>query len=184
MLEQPREKTKEPVDSLDTLGHSVSTNSATDGTSSWLPTPLQAVGHSTNYALNPFTNDTNDMDDDNSTCSSVNFAAVESLIDRGILDMDKCEQLLNLFRDTTSYFPFVLIDSRSTVQSMTQDHPFLLLAILTTASSADKRLQTMLDHEFRVSLSQKVVLDGEKSLDMLQGLLVYLAWSARTFGPS
>lgn len=33
-----------------------------------------------------------------------------------------------------------------------------------------------MDHEFRRVLSLKVIVEGQKSLDYLQGLLIYLAW--------
>lgn len=37
-------------------------------------------------------------------------------------------------------------------------------------------LRHQLDHELRKVLSEKLIVDGQKSLDFLQGLLVYLAW--------
>jgi len=37
-------------------------------------------------------------------------------------------------------------------------------------------LRHQLDHEFRKILSSKLIVEGRKSLDFLQGLLIYLAW--------
>jgi hypothetical protein len=49
---------------------------------------------------------------------------------------------------------------------------------MAAASSKEKKLQQSLEQELRSTLCSKVLLDGEKSLDLLQGLLVYLAWYA------
>lgn len=70
----------------------------------------------------------------------------------------------------------MLIPPDATVQSLARNSPFLLLAILTSSALMDPPLRHQLDQEFRRILSAKVVIDGQKSLDFLQGLLVYLAW--------
>ena len=62
------------------------------------------------------------------------------------------------------------------VPYMARTSPFLLLAVLTSASKSDLNLHHQLDHEFRRVLSQKIVVEGKKNLDFLQGLLVYIAW--------
>jgi hypothetical protein len=43
-------------------------------------------------------------------------------------------------------------------------------------SAADASVHRRLDAEFRRVLSEKVTRSGEKSLDILQGLLVHIAW--------
>ena len=102
---------------------------------------------------------------------------VDTLFTRGILTYDKANALLSIFRNMSTFFPFVLIPIDADVQSMSEERPFLFLAAMASASSEDKALQNTLDQEFRTILSTKVVLEGEKSIDLLQGLLVYLAWS-------
>jgi hypothetical protein len=59
---------------------------------------------------------------------------------------------------------------------MAEDRPFLLLAAVAAASSKYCHLQDALIRQFKESLSQRVVMAGEKDLDLLQGLLVHLAW--------
>jgi hypothetical protein len=100
---------------------------------------------------------------------------------RGQLTLEKACSFLTVFREMSSYFPFVILPTEATLQSMFYERPFLLLAALATASSKEKRLQHVLEEELRTTLSTKVVVEGEKSLDLLQGLLVYLAWSAHFF---
>lgn len=55
-------------------------------------------------------------------------------------------------------------------------HPFLLLGILSAMSMPDIYIHQRLDAKFRRVLSEKTIERDEKSLDLLQGLLVYLAW--------
>lgn len=47
-------------------------------------------------------------------------------------------------------------------------------------SASNLQLHSWLDAEFRRVFSEKVVVHGEKSLDILQGLLVYIAWLVAT----
>lgn len=55
-------------------------------------------------------------------------------------------------------------------------HPFLLLGILAAMSMPDVYVHQRLDAKFKRVLSEKTIERDEKSLDLLQGLLVYLAW--------
>lgn len=82
------------------------------------------------------------------------------------------------FRSMSPYFPFVIIPNEATVLSMAEDRPFLCLAALAAATSVEKDLQTSLEQSFRVAILQKIMLDGDRNLDLLNGLLVYLAWQA------
>lgn len=98
------------------------------------------------------------------------------LIEQRKLNLQQAEQLLEIFRRKSVNFPFVLIPEDATVPKMSRNSPFLLLAIFTAAASSDPTLRFQMDQEFRRILSAKVVVDGQKSLDFLQGLLIYLAW--------
>lgn len=59
---------------------------------------------------------------------------------------------------------------------MAVNSPFLLMAILNVCSSRVPSLQQRVDERFRRVLSERIVFQGEKNLDYLQGLLVYIAW--------
>lgn len=86
------------------------------------------------------------------------------------------EHLLDRFRGMASYFPFVRLSNACTAASMAKDRPFLLLAAVAAASSKYYHLQDALIRRFKESLSERVIMAGEKDLDLLQGLLVHLAW--------
>jgi hypothetical protein len=92
------------------------------------------------------------------------------------ITIDQAEALLSVFHEMKHFFPFVVIPENASIKSMSRKSPFLLLGILFAASSTDIQMNNQLDHEFKRVLGEKVILEGRKSLDFLQGLLVYNAW--------
>ena len=180
MMEKPRILTQEAVESSDTPSHLESTTLPARCSMFHQAAFLQSAEETVESA--PHDPTIGKADDDESCSSSTDFVAIESLLDRGILSLEECDRLLGTFRDMSSYFPFVVIHPKATFQSMIQGSPVLLLAMLASASVSDKPLQMILDEEFRTTVSQMVVLHGEKSLDILQSLLVYIAWFVILYG--
>ncbi|KAK0730037.1 hypothetical protein B0H67DRAFT_596295 [Lasiosphaeris hirsuta] len=95
-------------------------------------------------------------------------------------NLDSASALLATFREVmVAHFPCIVLDDgeASTVASMAKERPFVLLAILAAASSS-RTLQghSLYDEEFRKILGLKFVAGGERSLELLQGLVVYVAW--------
>jgi hypothetical protein len=119
---------------------------------------------------------TSGMSTQTSQSQSTNVTDLEQVTKQQLLTIDQAEKLLQYFSEKTRFFPFVVLPEDATVKSLSRKSPFLLLAILTAASAADIQLNYQLDHEFKRVLSQRVILEGQKSLDYLQGLLVYNAW--------
>lgn len=112
--------------------------------------------------------DLSTLDPDNMT--------LETLIASGTLTTDIILCYLSQFHEMCSYFPFVIVPSGATIGSLLQSRPFLLHAVLAVASSSSVQLQSVLEKSFRLALLRRNMLEGEKSMDLLQGLLVYLAW--------
>lgn len=61
--------------------------------------------------------------------------------------------------------------------SMASRRPMTALAVCTVAAAADPDRQERLSHAFRSSLAAKAVVQGDRSVDILAGLLIYLAWN-------
>ncbi|KAH7348525.1 hypothetical protein BKA65DRAFT_398517, partial [Rhexocercosporidium sp. MPI-PUGE-AT-0058] len=99
-----------------------------------------------------------------------------TVVEKRKVTLKQAEDLLQTYRAKASFFPFVKIAPEATVPSLSRTSPFLLLAILTSASIQDPLLHHQINHEFRRVLSSQVLLQGQRSLDFLQGLLVYIAW--------
>lgn len=93
-------------------------------------------------------------------------------------NLDSASSLLESFRGgMLPYFPVTIISDEASVPSLARERPFVLLAIL-AATSGGKSLQghNLYDEEFRKVLGLKFVTGGERSLDLLVGLLIYVAW--------
>lgn len=104
------------------------------------------------------------------------FDDIEDVISKGILNFPEAEESLRLFRTKAVNFPFVLVPPHMSLDSMRREKPFLLLTILTWGAQETCKLQRTLELEIREQLSRKVIINGEKSLDLLQGILIYLCW--------
>lgn len=96
-----------------------------------------------------------------------------------LFDVASAEALLNSFRSTVSYLPFIKLSSDTTLSHLNATKGFVLLAILTVASGATTvQKHALYEDEFRKALSLKYVAGGERSLELLQGVLIYCAWYA------
>jgi hypothetical protein len=93
------------------------------------------------------------------------------------ITMSHVDKMVQSYQLRTAYFPFVSIPAHTTAEKLCQKWPFLLLSILVISSGDEPILQKSLDERFRKVLATRVVMQGEKSMDYLHGLLVYLAWS-------
>jgi len=101
----------------------------------------------------------------------------KDVIDRKCLSVDRAQTYLQAFRTVmTPHFPFVIIPPDVSVHHLRQERPFLFLAILATASYDNMPMQRFLGAEVKKAVSSRMILNGEISFDLLQGLLVFLAW--------
>ncbi|KAK1573966.1 uncharacterized protein LY79DRAFT_524672 [Colletotrichum navitas] len=95
----------------------------------------------------------------------------------GQLSLDKGQDLLDRFRARlTPHFPFVIVADSEHVSSLRQTRPALCLALLAASSHDDVRLQRALGHMFNELVAARLVSGNFTCLDVLQGLLVHLAW--------
>lgn len=84
---------------------------------------------------------------------------------------------VNVFREQLApEFPFVVIQEHVTSMVLSQAKPFLYKAISLPASYNDLPRQVALGQELREYLGLHMFTRGEKDLDLLQGLLVSIAW--------
>ena len=60
---------------------------------------------------------------------------------------------------------------------MASQRPMTALAIYTVTSAADVNRQERLSHAFKLALSAKAVVNGERSVDIFASLLIFLAWN-------
>ncbi|KAK4219005.1 hypothetical protein QBC37DRAFT_166103 [Rhypophila decipiens] len=109
------------------------------------------------------------------------MSAKKSLATIGIqpqFNADSAGALLESFRKVQmKHFPVIHIPDDATVTSLARERPFVLLAVLAAASNS-RSLQghSLYDEEFRKILGLKFVAGGERSVDLLLGLAIYVAW--------
>ncbi|CAH0027630.1 unnamed protein product [Clonostachys rhizophaga] len=95
----------------------------------------------------------------------------------GHMPMESDEALLAIYRNQLSpRFPFVIISASSTPRQLQEERPFLFKVIRMVASVRDLstirgQSQSILRH-----VSEAMLLRSERSLDLLQGILVFLGF--------
>ncbi|KAK1533233.1 hypothetical protein CPAR01_09941, partial [Colletotrichum paranaense] len=103
---------------------------------------------------------------------------VHDPFEAGQLSLDKGQELLERFRTKlTPHFPFIIIPASENVSSLRQSRPALLLGLLAVSSYDDVRLQRALGQMFNDLIAVRLVKGDFACLDVLQGLLVHLAWA-------
>ncbi|XDG09293.1 hypothetical protein ABKA04_008908 [Annulohypoxylon sp. FPYF3050] len=91
----------------------------------------------------------------------------------------EAEELLKKFReDTIGFFPFMYIPPHVTAQQLRELYPFLWLNIMVIAQSSPRERLSLSD-QARNIVVQRVVVNREKSLDLLLGLLALVGWAQR-----
>ena len=74
------------------------------------------------------------------------------------------------------HMPFVVFPTGTDVSNLTKNKPFLLQAIKTAAFFHDTAAQQIMVKDLIREISERVLINGEKSLDLLQGMLVIGNW--------
>ncbi|KFZ20552.1 hypothetical protein V501_00059 [Pseudogymnoascus sp. VKM F-4519 (FW-2642)] len=103
------------------------------------------------------------------------FEDLQDVIGKGIISINKAEDILQTYGTHAPNFPFVVIPPNMSLDYFRREKPFLLLSILVISSNSNLQFQDRLETELRETLSRKVIINCEKSLDLLQGLMIYLS---------
>ncbi|KAF5644108.1 multidrug resistance [Fusarium sp. NRRL 52700] len=108
---------------------------------------------------------------------SPNFEPSTDIMIYDIISVPQADLLLAGYRDTfAAKFPYVIIPESATSLTLMQTSPMLLLAILVTSSWKLRGQQDHLNQVFLKALGTKLVLEGDRDMDLLRGLIVYLNW--------
>lgn len=99
------------------------------------------------------------------------------VISDDVITVEEAETLLREYRDQMAdNFPYVVLPEATSLSNLRQGSPMLLLAILVTASWRNRAQQEVLNQAYLKLFSSRLILEGRKDLDLLQGLMVYLTW--------
>lgn len=112
---------------------------------------------------------------------SPNFQAYDP-VDAGAIDEQHAYRLVEEFKTAfVLSFPFVVVDSDGPM--LRQQQPFLFHAILAVTAYETPSIQQILSEELRRQVA-RVIEHSRKSLEILQGLLVYGAWYHAFYHPA
>ncbi|KAG9250004.1 putative fungal-specific transcription factor [Emericellopsis atlantica] len=99
------------------------------------------------------------------------------VIDRGLMNLELAQELFVRYADHMApQFPAVIFPPSQSVSELRRTRPVLFLAVMAAASSEIQALQAELQRELMMVFAEKVFLSGEKSVEIVQGLLVATAW--------
>lgn len=98
------------------------------------------------------------------------------VIQMGIISYQEAEVLLKASLSDYGGFPWVVFPSQLPLNVFRRERPSLLLSLLALASRKQATLHASLERELKKGVAAKVIMDGGLDLDLLQGLMVYLAW--------
>ncbi|RMZ21074.1 hypothetical protein D0859_14916 [Hortaea werneckii] len=100
------------------------------------------------------------------------------IVDRGILSMATARQLFETYRkDLFPHYPFIPIPESTVAEEMRETQPTLFLAIVAAAAAKEHSdLSATLDKEVLQQYATKVVVQSEKSLELVQALHISAIW--------
>lgn len=92
--------------------------------------------------------------------------------------MSEAERLLKLYQDEYHpRFPFVPVPRNTTAQDLFQRQPFLFRTIIQIVAPQNAAAQRAFTTWFREYIATHIVVKQEKRLDLLQAILLFIAWS-------
>jgi len=100
------------------------------------------------------------------------------VIHRGILPVETAKELFDHYsQNMAPQMPLVPISLDTTAEIVRISKPILFLAILSVASGQNyPQVQAALKHETKRTLADKIIVRGEKSLELVQALQVVIVW--------
>lgn len=99
------------------------------------------------------------------------------VVDRGIISMSLAGELFARYTERMmEHLPGVVFAPESTVSEVRKTKPILFLSIMAAAASEMPVLQRQLNKELMQIIAEKVVVVGEKSLELVQTIQVATIW--------
>ena len=99
------------------------------------------------------------------------------IVSRGLITAEKAHDLFTRYNTQfIRHLPAVVFPKDMTVTVLRETKPVLFLAIMAAASGETSGLQRQLVRELMQVLAEKVVITGEKSLELVQALQIAVIW--------
>lgn len=99
------------------------------------------------------------------------------LVDRGIITANQAAQLLDRYNyQMAPHLPGVVFPPSLTASELRRTKPVLFHAIMAAASSGTPEIQRIAFRELMQTFADKIVVIGEKSIELIQALTVAVMW--------
>ena len=102
----------------------------------------------------------------------------KDVVDSGMISMATARGLVDTYRNHLyQHYPIVPLPDSTSADELRQTKPTLFLAIIAAAAaSVDHELSAMLDQEVLHTYATKTLVHSEKSLELVQALLISAVW--------
>jgi len=106
------------------------------------------------------------------------YSPDSDVIDRGVISLELATRLWNSYNtDLVKFFPTVHFPAHVTVEVMRNTKPTLFLAAIAAASGKEgSQLYSILNTEVLSAYAHQTVIRGEKSLELVQALIITSVW--------
>lgn len=99
------------------------------------------------------------------------------VVDRGLVPSELASELfLRYTRQMAHNLPGIIFPPTMTVADLRRTKPILFHAVMAAASGENHSLQRVLQKELMYIFAEKVIVTGEKSLELVQALCVAVIW--------
>lgn len=99
------------------------------------------------------------------------------IIDRGLVSMERAAELFQRYKEhMLRHLPSVVFPPGMSIMELRRSKPYLFLAVMAAASSETHGLQRVLQRELMELFAEKIVIVGEKNLELIQALHVAVIW--------
>lgn len=110
-----------------------------------------------------------------SNASPISTAAITSATISRLLTKD-ADHILQIFRTHyLRYFPLIYLPSIVTSEEIQQNRPYLWLNILSICTQSLRGIGE-LGIQIRETLAKRAIVEGERSIELLQGLITHVSW--------
>jgi hypothetical protein len=73
-------------------------------------------------------------------------------------------------------FPFVWISQDESPEKLFRERPMLYMAVMVVTCQENIEMQQELAQQYREELGRRIWTCTEKNIQLLQGIMIYLAW--------
>ncbi|KAI8946298.1 hypothetical protein F4801DRAFT_565090 [Xylaria longipes] len=98
-------------------------------------------------------------------------------VDRGIITTDDASVFFQRYTDCMApHLPAVIFPPGTTAGDLRRTQPILFLSIMSVASSETPNLQRQLVKELMQTFADKLIIQGDKSLELVQSIIISVVW--------